>query len=339
MVEIQSLVNLLSQKVSVVIVTHINPDGDAIGSSMGLYHFLKTRISDIKVITPNDYPAFLKWMDPDNHILPYDKNKEKAIEIVEKADVIFCLDFNDFVRLKEFGKYLNKAKAKRVLIDHHPEPKARVDYSFSDTSASSTAELVYKFIAKHYPGEIVSSLSASCIYSGILTDTGCFSYSSSNPETYIICSELLKCGINKDSIYNSIYNNYSEKRMRLMGYCLNEKMVVLPDNCAAYITLTKEDQENYSFEMGDSEGFVNLPFSIKNILFTALFIEKKDYVKISFRSRGSFSVNDFSAKHFNGGGHRNAAGGESNISLDDTIKRFNDLLPLYKEELNMLLDK
>jgi phosphoesterase RecJ-like protein len=228
---------------------------------------------------------------------------------------------------------LAASDAKRIMIDHHPAPRLAVDFIFSRPEASSTSELVYEFISLLGQLERLTPLIAQCIYTGIMTDTGCFSYSSSNPRTFEIVAHLLKFSIPKDKIYSKVYDSFSESRMRLLGFCLSEKMKVFPEYHTAFISLSLEEQEKYNFSIGDSEGFVNYPLSIKDIKFTALFTERKDKVKISFRSRGSFAANAFAEKNFSGGGHLNAAGGESTLTLNETIEKFLNILPEYAPEL------
>jgi phosphoesterase RecJ-like protein len=225
------------------------------------------------------------------------------------------------------------SKARKVMIDHHPFPLLQVDFSLSFTEVSSTAELIYEFILALNGQQHMNKSIATCIYTGIMTDTGCFSYNSSRTRTFEIVSHLLSYAIKKDAIYHQVYDNFSLQRMRLLGYSLNEKMQVFPEFHTALISISLDEQKRYDFVTGDSEGFVNYPLSIKGIRFSAFFMEKKDKVKISFRSRGSFPVNAFSEKHFSGGGHLNAAGGESLLSLNDTIKKFIGLLPKYIQEL------
>lgn len=314
-------------------VTHINPDGDAIGSTMGMFHYLRAKGHSVSAITPNDFPDFLAWIKDSSNIIVFQKNQKKAKELIKNADLIICIDFNDFRRLKDLGPLLSKSKAIKALIDHHPEPDTVFSYTIHDTKASATAELVYKFITIAGDRKKMDSSIAECLYSGIMADTGCFSYNISNPDTFNTIADLLTCGIDRDRIYNLVYDNFTEDRMRLMGHCLNEKMVTLPQYHAAYICLTRDDMERFHFKTGDSEGFVNLPLSIHDIHITALFSEKKDHVRISLRSRGNFAVNDMCAKHFDGGGHKNAAGGESKLSLKETIEKFEKLLEFYSDEI------
>ncbi|HYX09074.1 MAG TPA: bifunctional oligoribonuclease/PAP phosphatase NrnA [Bacteroidales bacterium] len=330
-----SLKNLLhTNPRKILITTHLNPDGDAIGSVLALYHFLNKLNHEVVVVTPNDFPEFLKWMPGSDNILIYTKRKRTVAELVKKADIIFTLDFNVLNRLGDFEKEIGGAEGLKIMIDHHPDPGDYAKYTFSHTVASSTGELIYHFIKGLSGLDKLDENIATCIYTGIMTDTGSFSYNSSSSETFRIIADLLKFPINKDYIHSSVYDNYSENRMRLMGYCLNKKMIVLKEYNAAFISITSEELKNFNFVIGDTEGFVNLPFSIKGIVFTALFIEKPDHVKLSFRSKGNFSVNDFARSHFEGGGHLNAAGGESKLSLDEAVKKFRDLLPEYKNQLS-----
>lgn len=325
----QNILKTISGGKRVLIVTHMNPDGDAIGSSMGLYHFLKSLGARPEVVIPNQMPGFLKWMPESSVIKVFTHNNAKATEIIQNSEIIFFLDFNSADRTGEMKEYLSSSGAFRMLIDHHPGPDVQADFVMSDVNVSSTAELIYLFIEWLGQDDLVSPVIAECLYAGIMTDTGCFSYNSSQPETYRVLSKLLEKGIDKDKIYDNVYDNFSEKRMRLLGYCLDSKMVVMHEYKTAYISLSKEEKEKYSYAIGDSEGFVNYPLSIKGIKFAAFFMENERNIKLSFRSKGSFSVNDFSRKHFSGGGHFNAAGGESELSLEETIRKFRSLLPQY----------
>lgn len=331
--EISGLTEALSHPMQIVLVTHINPDGDAIGSTMALYNYLIGKGHSVKAITPNDFPDFLSWMKGTSEIIVFQHNQKKAKDAIKNAGIIICVDFNDFRRLKNLGPLLGGSNAVKALIDHHPEPDTVFTYKIHDTKASATAELVYKFILNAEGTKTIDTSIAECLYAGIMADTGCFSYNISNPDTFISVAELLKCGIDRDRIYNLVYDNFAEDRMKLMGHCLKEKMVTYPKFHAAYISLTRNDMEHYRFRPGDSEGFVNLPLSIKDIHITALFTEKKDHVRISLRSRGDFAVNEICSKHFEGGGHKNAAGGESKLSLQETIKKFEDILEQYCDEI------
>ncbi len=327
---------VLQAPLRVVLLTHINPDGDAIGSMLGLFWFLKQRGCTVNMAVPNEIPQYLTWMEGAEQILDFRGQTRQVEEELAGADLIFCLDFNEPDRLGGIRELLEKADATKIMIDHHPDPARFTDHVFSVTSASSTSELVYRMIKELDGEESVDPKIAECLFVGIMTDTGCFSFNSSEPETYLLVSELLRTGINKDRIYSLVYDNYSEERMHLLGYSLHRKMVVLQEHRTAYIYLSMDELERYNHLSGDTEGFVNYPFSIKGIRITALFLEKKDHVKISFRSKGNFPINRFAGKYFNGGGHDNAAGGESRQSLEETIRRFESLIAQYSEEINRL---
>lgn len=325
--------NLLSTPRKIVVTTHRNPDGDAMGSAIGFTIFLNNMGHNAHAIVPNEYPEFLQWLPGNDQVIRFSETKSQAMLLLNECDLIFCVDFNDTGRLSNMEADFNKLKKTIVIIDHHPEPKPFADYTISYTGVSSTAELLFDFISTIGEEKYLNKEIAECLFTGIMTDTGSFSYSSSNPETFKVVSELLKYGINKDQIHANVFDNYSEDRMRFLGYCMNEKMVVLKEYNTAYICLTAEEQKRYNFVIGDDEGFVNVPLSIKGIKFAAYFVEKHKHIKISFRSRGGFNVNLFSRNHFNGGGHINAAGGKTEISLEETLKQFLEILPQYKESL------
>lgn len=331
---INELNKIIVQAEKPVLITHYNPDGDAIGSILGFYHYLVKKGKDPIVISPNDYPEFLHWMPGNEKVVVYKRNNGTVLNALKDADYIFALDFNDADRVDGLKKYLIQATGKKILIDHHPDPGDIFDLKFSEIHYSSTAELVYHIIESLGDEKLVDKKIAECLYAGIMTDTGSFNYNSSYPYTYYVVSKLIEIGINKDKIYGNVYDNYSEDRMRLLGYCLNQKMEVIPEYRTAFISITMNELKEFKFAPGDSEGFVNYPLSIKGIIFTAIFIEKEDQIKISFRSKGNFATNKFAENHFNGGGHKNASGGHSNDSLEKTLKDFRNLLPTYKKELD-----
>jgi phosphoesterase RecJ-like protein len=327
---------VLASPFRVVILTHINPDGDAIGSMLGLYWFLRNRGCTVNMAVPNEIPQYLTWMEGAEQILDFRGQKQQVEEELEKTDLVFCLDFNEPDRLGGIKEILEKSEVMKILIDHHPKPADFTDHGISVPSVSSTAELVYKLILDLDGKESINKTIAECLFVGIMTDTGSFSFNSSQPETYHVVSELLRAGIDKDRIHSLVYDNYTEERMKMLGYSLQEKMVVLPQHRCAYIYLDRAEMDRYNHRSGDTEGFVNYPFSIKDIRVTALFLEKKDHVKISFRSKGDFAINRFASKYFNGGGHNNAAGGECTQNLHDTIDKFESLIAEYSNEINSL---
>jgi len=330
---IRQIHELLSVKRKVVIIPHHNPDGDALGSALALYHYLIKKGHIARVISPNIYPEFLFWMCGNDQVIIFNKSVTEASTIISEADIIIFTDFNCISRINHMQQALSGSKATKVLIDHHPEPELFADLILSDPSVSSTTELVYRFISANGDKNLIDKTIAECLFSGIITDTGTFSYNSSEPETFNVVSELLRIGVEKDRIHNNIYNTYSSQRMRLLGYCLNEKMVFVPEYNTAYITITQDELKRYNYLPGDTEGFVNYPLSVKETVFSVLFIEKKDHIKISFRSKKNFPVNKFAATHFNGGGHINAAGGEYYSSMEETISLFIKLLEQYKDQL------
>lgn len=319
---------------NIIILSHKNPDGDAVGSGLALYHFFMELEKKVHFIVPNQLPGYLSWMPGYETIFVYEKQKETGRELLKNADVLIMVDFNHRSRLSEAGDFVIPLKTPKFLIDHHPFPEAIADHIYSRTSASSTAEMVYEFIAGIFGAQYVSHAVATCLFVGIMTDTGSFSYNSSEPLTFEIVGALLKKGIDKDFITDKVYNNFSEHRLRLMGHAMNQRMVVFPEYQTAYLYLTKSDMETYHFAVGDSEGFVNYPLSIRGIVFSAIFIEKDDHTKCSFRSKGDFPANLVAKEHFGGGGHTNAAGGESKASLAETLKKFESVIPNYKNYLH-----
>jgi len=317
----------------IVIIPHVNPDGDAIGSALGLNDVLKNAGFEASVIVPNDFPVYLNWLGSKDIPLIYEQNAERCNKLIDQADALFFLDFNDVKRLGKLEEYLLNNTTKVVLIDHHPDPQIKADFMFSDTNVSSTAELVYDFIDAIDILDHLGVTGANALLTGIIADTGSFSHNASRSPMYSIVGELIKRGADKEKINESLYNNFSEKRMRLLGYCLSEKMEIFPQYRTALIWLSAEELKRFDFHPGDTEGFVNYPLSVKGVVFSAFFMEKHDQVKISFRSKGSFATNDFSGVHFNGGGHRNASGGETKLSMEEALKLFRELLPQYADKL------
>lgn len=324
---------LTKEKLNLVIVPHENPDGDAIGSALGLAEILADFGHRLTIISPNDYPDFLKWFAAKTEIIIYGSSKKKAKSALNNADVLICVDFNDASRAGNLEKKLTKFSKPRILIDHHPYPSDFCEYTVSEITYSSTAELIYDVIQQIGLGGNITHNAAEALYTGILTDTGAFNHNTSRPNTFKVVSELMKFGIDTEKIQSGVYHNFSENRMKLLGYCLNEKMQVFPEYRTAVISITKEELERFDFKPGDTEGFVNYPLSIKNIVFSVLFIEKEELVKMSFRSKGNFATNKMAREYFNGGGHLNASGGESKLTLKETLNKFTQLLPEFKHQL------
>ena len=324
----------LNQAEKVAILTHTNPDGDAIGSSLALCLALNKRGLDARVIIPDGLPDFLRWLPGIELSTTFAYKTEKATGIINEADMIFCLDFNDPDRLNGVEELLFASKAKKVLIDHHEDPVDFADLTISETWRGSVGEMIYLLLHELFEEDTLDHDIATCLYVAIMTDTGNFNYASSYPEIFHIVGDLMKYGLEKDRIYSNVYDAFSEDRMRLQGYCMQKKMVVLPQYHTAYISLTDEELRQFNHRKGDTEGFVNIPFSVKGIRFTALFVEKKDRIKVSFRSRGQFPVNKVATEHYQGGGHINAAGGDSFQTMEETLSKFESLLPGYAKLLS-----
>lgn len=318
---------------NIIIVPHYNPDGDAIGSALGLYTVLKNYGKNVGVVSPTHFPDFLKWMPDAKKIKVLGEKTKSDPDIFKGADLLIGVDFNALCRISNVADRFSASNAYKILIDHHPDPENFTDLTFSETTGSSTAELIYDILSASLLKDFIDKDAAICLYTGIMTDTGSFNYNSSNPNTYIVVSKLLESGIDKNKIFDQVYNSFSADRMRFMGHVLLNRMVVIPELKTAYIYITAKDRKDFKEQFGDTENFVNLPLSIKGIIFSAIFIERDNFIKISFRSKYSFSVNEFSQKHFNGGGHINAAGGESFGSLQETTEKFVNILQDYKDEL------
>lgn len=318
---------------NIVIITHVGPDGDAMGASLGLWHFLMTLEKTPQVIVPTPFPNFLAWMPGANKTLVYKFDKEKADEHIQKADLIFLLDFNAASRMDKMADAVLASKARKVMIDHHLQPENIANIIISYPEISSTSELIFRLICRMGHFSDINLGCAECIYTGMMTDTGGFTYNSNHEEIYSIIYELIKLGVDKDDIYRRVYNTFSADRMRLMGYCLYKKMKIYPEYQAALITLTQRELHEFNYDNGDAEGFVNIPLSIEGINFTVFMREDPDKIKVSLRSQGSFPTNKFAAEIFGGGGHLNASGGESFTSLDEAVRKFEEALPLYTEFL------
>lgn len=325
--------DLLNKADKVVIVTHVSPDGDAIGSSLGLYHYLSNLDLEVNIIVPNEFASFLKWPKGAKDILIYDKYTDFADKLIEDADLIFCLDFNVLSRIKNVASAVEKSKAKKILIDHHPYPADFCDVTISHPEISSTSELIFRLICRMGDFEQMSKASAEAIYMGMMTDTGGFTYNSNSPEIYYIIGQLLSKGIDKDRIYSHVYHNYSADRYRMMGYMLSERMRIFEEYGTALIWLSENEQKQFNSKKGDTESFANIPLNIKGITFSAFFREDEGMIKISFRSQGEFPSNKFSSECYNGGGHLNAAGGEFFGTLEDAINLFEQKLPEYSDLL------
>lgn len=328
-------INILNDGGPFLITAHSNPDGDAIGSSLALMHYFRQKGLEVHIVVPNMYPDFLAWCPGADEIIIFDKQAALAKARMEEAKLIFCLDYNAINRSGVLQEDIQKSKLPRVLVDHHPEPATeQFNYFYYDTTKSSTAELVYNLIIDLGDKTLINKDIADNIFAGIMTDTGSFSHSINDAATFRVVAELINFGIDAEWIHRQVYDTFSENRLRLLGHAITNRMMVLEEYNTAIIHLSKEDLAEYRFQIGDTEGIVNFPLSMKKINLSVLVTEKKDLVRLSFRSKGAFSVNDLARKHFEGGGHDNAAGGNSNQSLKETITRLLGVLPDYKEMLN-----
>ncbi len=316
-----------------VIITHWSPDGDAIGSSLGFYNYLIQKKHSVTVITPNDSPAFLDWMAGSKRIVDFSKDTAKSTKILNAAEVIWCLDFNSLKRIDKMGPLVEASEAIKVMIDHHPQPDDFADFNHHSVKACSTCELIYSLIEMLGDKKKIDKKIAECLYTGIMTDTGSFRYSSTTADTHRTVAALIDAGADNGEIHSRVYNDSSEDRLKLIGYSLSQKMVVLKEYNTGYISLTQDEQTRFNYKKGDTEGLVNYILSIRGMKFAAFMTERDGIVKMSFRSNGKFDVNAFARTHFGGGGHVNAAGGFSNDPIAEVIRTFQTLVPEYSKQL------
>ena len=334
--QVAQLSHLISDAQTIPITCHKSPDGDAIGSCLGWTEYLRAQGKEPVIIVPDQYPDFLLWMPNTEKIVRYDKHKEKCDMLFKIADLVFCLDYNTPSRVEDMEEALVSSPARRVLIDHHLNPDVPAVLTISRPEASSTSELVFRIVWQLGGFEMMSKQFATPIYCGMMTDTGGFTFNSSNPEIYFIISELLTKHIDKDRIYRNVYHNYSEDRIRLMGYVMYEKLVYLPEYHAAFYTLTKEEQKRFHFIKGDAEGLVNIPQQIKGLKLSISLredTEKPRLIWVSLRSVDDFPCNKMAEDFFNGGGHLNAAGGRINGTMEDAVETVKKALVAYKDKL------
>ena len=329
--DIQAIQLLLATPKKIAIIPHRGPDGDAMGSTLGLYHFLLKNNHQPTVIAPNDFPDFLTWLPGSETVKIFEKDTENCTKILEEAELIFTLDFNAFHRTGEMEHTLARLTAPFVMIDHHQKPDDYATYMYSDTTFGSTCEMVYNFISFLGKKEDLDKTIATCIYTGILTDSGSFRFPGTTGNTHRIIAELIDLGVENTQIPVLLFDNSSYSRLQLLGRAL-QNMKVFAEHKTSYTSLTQDELDSFNYVKGDTEGIVNYGLSIKGILFTAIFIENKDekIIKISFRSQGGFDVNQFARDHFNGGGHSNAAGGRSDVSMEETLAKFEDLVTKLK---------
>ncbi len=318
---------------NVLITSHRNPDGDAIGSSLAMGHWLRDKGHRVMIAFPSEYPEIYSWMPGIDEIEIYDVDPEPIESFIRKVEVSIILDYNSLERIDKLGKLLQGISPYTLLIDHHLYPDDLGDFVLSDTAASSTCELIYRFVEAYDGKPVRDPEITACLYTGILTDTGAFQYSTT-PTLFRIVADLQETGLQSDLIHNRIFNSISEKTLRLLGHCLNNRMEILPDYSTGIIFLNKHDFKVFDIQRGDTEGIVNYLLKVKNVHMAVFIRQQPTIIKISFRSKGEFSVEEIAKNHFNGGGHRNAAGGYSKMSLAATLDKLKSLLPQYKEQLN-----
>lgn len=334
--QVAQLSHLISDAETILITCHKSPDGDAIGSSLGWAEYLRSLGKDPVVIVPDQYPDFLLWLPNTEKIVRYDKHRAKCDMLFKIADLVFCLDYNTPSRVEDMEQALVTSPANRVLIDHHPNPDVATVLTISHPEASSTSELVFRIVWQLGGFQQMTKQFAAPVYCGMMTDTGGFTFGSSNPEIYFIISELLTKHIDKDRIYRNVYHNYSEDRIRLMGYVMYEKLVYIPEYHAAYYTLTKEEQQRFHFIKGDAEGLVNIPQQIKGLKLSVSLredTEKPKLVWVSLRSVDDFPCNQMAEAFFNGGGHLNASGGRINGTMDEAVETVRKAILAYENKL------
>ncbi|MCD0487969.1 DHH family phosphoesterase [Pedobacter sp. MC2016-14] len=334
MLTLPELKSLLATPQKIVITTHHKPDGDAMGSSLGLYAYLIQKGHHVKVITPTDYPYFLHWLPNNSDVIIYTDNKEQSDELVKDAALIFCLDFNTLSRINELGEVIRAADGYKLMIDHHLEPEDFDDYRHWSINACAAAQLVYDFIVNELEDAAAMNKDiATCLYTGIMTDSGSFRFPSANSAVYRIGADLIDLGAEHWKIHQLVYDNATENRLRFLGHCLTNKLEILREYNTAIITVTADELKHFQIVTGDTEGIVNYALSVNGIKLAAFIIERSDKVKLSLRSTGDFPANEICKKYFGGGGHRNAAGGASEKSLLDTTNEFKSILAEYKTQL------
>jgi phosphoesterase RecJ-like protein len=329
----KELKTLIEESDHILLICHINPDGDAIGAMLALRRWITSRGKEAWMISPNALQKFLLWMKDVDRILDFHHNPGEGTELINKADLIIMVDFNTTSRMGKAEQLVINSPSKKVMIDHHPDPAKFADLLISDVSRSSTSELIYFLVNGMEGGEFSDHDFITAVYVGIITDTGNFEHGYYTGDTMRTVGHLLDMGLDKERIYNHIFSNFSPDRIRLKGFALHSRMVVHPELHTAYIWLTREDLDRFSHVKGDTEGFANVLLTMKGIVLSVLFVERSGFVKMSLRSKGSFNANELSRKCFNGGGHRNAAGGEMKGTIHEVVRHFENTLPSFRREL------
>jgi len=338
MENLQAFKSLISSPKRVIIVTHFKPDADALGSSLGLAGYLIKKGHSVSVITPSNYPDFLAWMPRNESVLALSNDKpeieKRAEQLIHESEVVFCLDFSSLSRINSLGEMIRKSGAVKVLIDHHLEPENFAQFVQWTTASASTAGLIFELIEELGEKALIDRDIANCLYAGLMTDTGGFRHNNTRQKEFLIASELVGLGADPHETARLIYDTSTLERLRLTGFVLSQKLVVLPEYNTAYMTLSQDELKAYGAQTGDTEGLVNYGLCIKGVKLSVLMYDRKEEIKLSFRSLGDFSVNEMARKYFEGGGHRNASGGSSKLSLENTLKKLLEILPEYKVQLN-----
>lgn len=334
MQDIEAIGAVIGQPQTVLITTHQNPDADAMGSSLGLAGYLRKRGHRVTVVTPTDYGQNLHWLPGNEGVIAFEEKRRIAVsQLMDEADLIFCLDFSALDRIRDLAPMVRQARARKVMIDHHLEPEAFADLMLWDPTAAATAELVYRLIVDLGDKDLLDVPIAECLYAGLMTDTGSFRHSNTTGDVHRMAADLLDLKIDVSSIHRRIFDNVSIDKFRLLGYVLNEKLKVLPEYKFAYITLTDNELKRYRSKTGDTEGMVNYALAVEGVVMACILIDRVDEIRLSFRSVGEFSVRELASSHFGGGGHRNAAGGRSKLSLAEAEQKLLTVLPLYQQQL------
>lgn len=326
MKDILALKDFLHTPKKIVITTHANPDADALGSSLGLHHFLVGLGHQVNTIVPNSYPDFLEWMPGNASVINYEKNKEKSDDILNSCDLLFCLDFSGYNRIKGMKEVASSLSGKVALVDHHLNPEIKPDFDFWNDQAAATAELIFDLIIAYSGNESITKDIAECLYAGVMTDTGSFKHNSTTSKVHRMVADLIDLGANVNKVSRLIYDTNSLERLKFLGHALAEKLQVIESSRVAYFVIEENDFKDFGLKQGDTEGLVNYALSIKGMVVAAIIIERENEIKLSFRSIGDFAVNKFAEEYFSGGGHKNASGGMSELNLADTEKKFRELI-------------
>ena len=330
----------LSTPKKIIIIPHKTPDADALGSSLGLRGYLMKKGHQVQVVSPTDYPKFLNWMEGNETVIIYkSENQKECKKMINDSDIIFCLDFNNLARIDDLGNIVQKSPAKKFLIDHHLDPKCFADFAFVSTAASATAELIYEFIVKIGDRDRIDKSIAESLYAGIMTDTGQFKHNNTNQNVHFVTANLMELGADTSKVASLIYDTNSYDRLKFLGFALSQRLKYLPELHTAFIAINADDLKKFHSQTGDTEGLVNYALSLDGVVLGVLISERSGEIRLSMRSKGDFSVNDFARKHFNGGGHKNAAGGTSDSNFEETVQKFEDIIKIYKDELNQIADE